>query len=191
MASFATGKRDGRRDSHRRVRDLHHNHAQRYFSGETRELAASRVRKRTNRAPSHASAREPAAKLAQSEETIHDPDSLSRVHAETCQEVLDSILMAYRISEDERVSVPVLVNLDGFYLSFTREPVEVPEPLAVRQFLSPFEPKHPTFRASRPAASPAPLVCRRAGRKRNQSGRVRSCVGRFRVGQVDQRADRG
>ena len=49
-----------------------------------------------------------------------------QIHAETCQEVLDSILMAYRITEDPRVHVPVLVNLDGFYLSFTREPVEIP-----------------------------------------------------------------
>src|SRR5512143_909959 len=45
-----------------------------------------------------------------------------QIHAETCQEVLDSILMAYRIAEDERGMLPVIVNLDGFYLSFTREP---------------------------------------------------------------------
>ena len=50
-----------------------------------------------------------------------------QLHAETCQEVLDRFLMAYRIAEDPRVSLPVLVNLDGFFLSFTREPVEIPE----------------------------------------------------------------
>src|SRR5499425_619472 len=54
-----------------------------------------------------------------------------QIHAETCQEVLDSILMAYRISEDQRVMHPVLVNLDGFTLSLTREPVLLPEPGAV------------------------------------------------------------
>ena len=75
-----------------------------------------------------------------------------QIHAETCQEVLDSVLIAYRISEDARVSVPVLVNLDGFFLSFTREPVEMPDPLSLRQFLSPFESNHPTFRASHPMA---------------------------------------
>jgi len=75
-----------------------------------------------------------------------------QIHAETCQEVLDSILMAYRIAEDPRVSVPVLVNLDGFYLSFTREPVEIPDPEQVRAFLPAFSPKHPVFRASRPLA---------------------------------------
>ena len=75
-----------------------------------------------------------------------------QIHAETCQEVLDSILMAYRIAEDERVWVPVLVNLDGFYLSFTREPVDIPDPSEVRAFLPAFQPKNPVFRASQPVA---------------------------------------
>ena len=34
-----------------------------------------------------------------------------QLHAETCQEVLDSVLMAYRIAEDARVCLPVIVNL--------------------------------------------------------------------------------
>ncbi len=76
----------------------------------------------------------------------------SQIHAETCQEVLDSILMAYRLAEDPRVLMPVLVNMDGFYLSFTREPVEIPEAAAVRQFLPAFVPHHAEFRASRPVA---------------------------------------
>lgn len=75
-----------------------------------------------------------------------------QIHTETCQEVLDSILMAYRITEDPRVHVPVLVNLDGFYLSFTREPVEIPSAEQAAAFLPPFKPTHPTFRASRPIA---------------------------------------
>ncbi|MCH5376419.1 MAG: pyruvate synthase, partial [Planctomycetes bacterium] len=75
-----------------------------------------------------------------------------QLHAETCQEVLDSVLMAYRIGEDARVSLPVIVNLDGFYLSFTREPVAIPEAAQVRQFLPAFQPKHPAFRASYPIA---------------------------------------
>jgi pyruvate ferredoxin oxidoreductase alpha subunit len=61
-------------------------------------------------------------------------------HAETCQEVLDSILMAYRFAEHSRILLPAIVNLDGFYLSFTREPVEVPELETVRRFLPAFEP---------------------------------------------------
>ncbi|MBX3660794.1 MAG: hypothetical protein KF740_20360, partial [Ramlibacter sp.] len=75
-----------------------------------------------------------------------------QIHAETCQEVLDSILMAYRIAEDERVMLPVIVNLDGFTLSFTREPVTVPDPDTVRRFLPPFRPSHLGFTASSPHA---------------------------------------
>jgi pyruvate ferredoxin oxidoreductase alpha subunit len=75
-----------------------------------------------------------------------------QIHAETCQEVLDSILMAYRIAEDRRVQLPVLVNLDGFYLSFTREPVELPSEQEVDRFLTPFQPTHPMFRSSQPIA---------------------------------------
>lgn len=75
-----------------------------------------------------------------------------QIHAETCQEVLDSILMAYRIGEDERVMLPVIVNLDGFYLSFTREPVILPDAGEVAQFLPPFRPAHLGFKASAPHA---------------------------------------
>lgn len=75
-----------------------------------------------------------------------------QIHAETCQEVLDSILMAYRIAEDERVMLPVIVNLDGFYLSFTREPVITPDPEQVKLFLPPFVPAHLGFKASAPHA---------------------------------------
>jgi len=77
---------------------------------------------------------------------------LIQLHAETCQEVLDTVLMAYRIAEDIRVSIPVLVNMDGFYLSFTREPVDIPEIEQVREFLPSFQPNHPPFRASKPVA---------------------------------------
>jgi pyruvate ferredoxin oxidoreductase alpha subunit len=75
-----------------------------------------------------------------------------QIHTETCQEVLDSILMAYRIAEDARVCLPVLVNLDGFYLSFTREPVLCPTLEQVRAFLPPYRPSHLGFTASAPQA---------------------------------------
>jgi pyruvate ferredoxin oxidoreductase alpha subunit len=60
--------------------------------------------------------------------------------------------MAYRIAEDPRILLPVIVNLDGFYLSFTREPVVVPDPEQVRRFLPPYEPRHAAFSASKPMA---------------------------------------
>jgi pyruvate ferredoxin oxidoreductase alpha subunit len=66
-------------------------------------------------------------------------------HAETSQEVLDSILMAYRLAEGRRVLLPAIVNLDGFYLSFTREAVEIPELHQVRKFLPAFEATYPVL----------------------------------------------
>ncbi|MBI5380134.1 MAG: pyruvate synthase [Nitrospirae bacterium] len=75
-----------------------------------------------------------------------------QIHCETCQEVLDSILMAYKIAEDPRVLLPVIVNLDGYYLSFTREPVAIPSAEEAAAFLPPYEPHHAFFKASRPLA---------------------------------------
>jgi len=73
-----------------------------------------------------------------------------QLHCATCQEVLDSTLMAFRLAEDRRVRLPVLVNLDGFYLSFTREPVAIPDAGAVQEFVGPFDPENIRFRASAP-----------------------------------------
>ncbi len=75
-----------------------------------------------------------------------------QIHAETCQEVLDTILMAYKISEDDRVLLPVLINMDGFYLSFTREPVLIPDKNEVKGFLPEYAPRHAFFKASEPMA---------------------------------------
>ncbi len=73
-----------------------------------------------------------------------------QIHCSTCQEVLDSVLLAFRLAEDTRVRLPVIVNLDGFYLSFTREPVTVPDAASVRSFLKPYDPGSIRFRASSP-----------------------------------------
>jgi pyruvate ferredoxin oxidoreductase alpha subunit len=73
-----------------------------------------------------------------------------QIFCATAQEVLDSVLIAYRLAEDKRVRLPVIVNLDGFTLSFTREPVEIPIAEAVRAFLPPFQAENIEFRASKP-----------------------------------------
>ena len=73
-----------------------------------------------------------------------------QIHCATCQEVLDSTLLAYRLAEDARVRLPVIVNLDGFYLSFTREPVEIPAADAAADFVGKFDPQNMRFRASTP-----------------------------------------
>lgn len=73
-----------------------------------------------------------------------------QIHCATCQEVLDSMILAYRLTEDPAVRLPVIVNYDGFYLSFTREPVEVPEQKDVDRFLPPFPDELPRFSAETP-----------------------------------------
>jgi pyruvate ferredoxin oxidoreductase alpha subunit len=78
-----------------------------------------------------------------------------QIHCATCQEVLDSVLMAYRLAEHPQVRLPAIVNLDGFYLSFTREPVVIPDQEQVRRFLPPFDPGNVAFRADRPASQAA------------------------------------
>lgn len=75
-----------------------------------------------------------------------------QLHAASVQEVLDLTLLAYRIAEDERVRLPAIVNQDGFHLSFTREPVTLPEADVVDGFLPPFEFGAHGFRASRPSS---------------------------------------
>ena len=66
-------------------------------------------------------------------------------HCETSQEVLDSILIAYRLAEHQKVLLPAIVNLDGFYLSFTREPVDIPALEEARAFLPAFAPAYPVL----------------------------------------------
>ncbi len=73
-----------------------------------------------------------------------------QIHAETCQEAFDSIIMAYKIAEDDRVRLPVIVNLDGYYLSYTREPVEVPLKENVSKFLPPYVPTSGYMMAQNP-----------------------------------------
>jgi pyruvate ferredoxin oxidoreductase alpha subunit len=62
-----------------------------------------------------------------------------QIHCSTCQEVVDTVLIAHRLAEDPEVRLPVMVNLDGFSLSFTREPVELPDASAMTSFLPIFE----------------------------------------------------
>ncbi|MDH5753152.1 MAG: pyruvate synthase [Deltaproteobacteria bacterium] len=75
-----------------------------------------------------------------------------QIHAASCQEVLDAVLLACRLGEDPRVRLPVLVNMDGFYLSFTREAVEVPPPALAAAFVGEFHPTQPGGAAGSPSA---------------------------------------
>jgi len=58
---------------------------------------------------------------------------------ENNQEILDTIIMAYKISEDKDVLLPALINQDAFYLSHTSEPVDIPDQEVVDGYLPGFE----------------------------------------------------
>lgn len=61
-----------------------------------------------------------------------------QIYCRDNQEILDSILMGYRISE--KIHVPMMVCFDGFVLSHTVMPVEIPEQEQVDAFLPPYVP---------------------------------------------------
>ena len=62
---------------------------------------------------------------------------------ESNQEALDMTLQLYKVAEDRRVSLPAMMNLDGFYLSYSQERVEIPDQEAVDGWLPPYEAPHP------------------------------------------------
>jgi len=61
-----------------------------------------------------------------------------QLYCSSAQELLDSILCAYRIAEE--AMLPVLVCAEGFLVSHTAEVVDVPSQEAVDAFLPPFTP---------------------------------------------------
>jgi pyruvate ferredoxin oxidoreductase alpha subunit len=63
-----------------------------------------------------------------------------QLYAENSQEVLDMHIQAYKISEDDRVLLPVMVCMDGFILTHTYETVDVPTQEEVDAFLPRYEP---------------------------------------------------
>ena len=70
-----------------------------------------------------------------------------QVIAESVQEITDLIIMAYRLAEDFDIQLPVMVNYDGFYLSFLAEAIEIPDQQQVDQFLGVLatQPPRPTL----------------------------------------------
>ncbi|MFC1988401.1 transketolase C-terminal domain-containing protein [Chloroflexota bacterium] len=58
-----------------------------------------------------------------------------QIFTENGQEVLDNVLCAFRIGEDNGVLLPVMVHLDGFHLSHMIEPILIPEQEDVDRFL--------------------------------------------------------
>ena len=61
-----------------------------------------------------------------------------QVYCRDNQEIIDSIIMGYKICE--QIHVPMMVCFDGFILSHTVMPVEIPDQKQVDAFLPPYVP---------------------------------------------------
>jgi pyruvate ferredoxin oxidoreductase alpha subunit len=73
-------------------------------------------------------------------------------YVENAQEVLDTLLIAYRVAEHEQVLTPAMVCFDGFFVSHAPQLVVVPDQEAVDAFLPDYrrtnlylDPKDPMF----------------------------------------------
>jgi pyruvate/2-oxoacid:ferredoxin oxidoreductase alpha subunit len=75
-----------------------------------------------------------------------------QIIVEDCQEILDTIIMAFRLAEDFSIQLPVMVNYDGFYLSYLAMAVEIPEREDVDRFLAPLkqQPERPRLAPGKP-----------------------------------------
>ncbi len=63
-----------------------------------------------------------------------------QIYTENNQEVLDSIIMAYKVGEKHHILLPTMVMEDAFILSHTSEAVDVPDQKLVDDFLGEYEP---------------------------------------------------
>jgi len=83
-------------------------------------------------------------------------DSLSQrdtgwiqLYCESAQEVLDTVIMSYKLAE--RVLIPVMILLDAFFLSHTAESMEIPDQEEVDKFLPKLDFKY-KLNVDKPAA---------------------------------------
>jgi len=74
-------------------------------------------------------------------------DSLSQrdtgwiqLYCQSAQEALDTVIQAYRIAEE--LLLPVMVMVDGFFLSHTSDTVDVPDQKAVDRFLPAYKARY-------------------------------------------------
>jgi pyruvate ferredoxin oxidoreductase alpha subunit len=61
-----------------------------------------------------------------------------QVFCQNSQEAFDMTLWAFRVGEDSKILLPVMVHFDGFHLTHVTEPVILPEQEEVDRFLPPF-----------------------------------------------------
>ncbi|MDI6601851.1 MAG: pyruvate ferredoxin oxidoreductase [Thermoanaerobacteraceae bacterium] len=75
-----------------------------------------------------------------------------QLYSESAQEAYDNIIQAIRIAEDPRVSLPVMVCMDGFITSHALETLEVLEDEEVKKFIGEYNPDDFLLNADHPIA---------------------------------------
>jgi pyruvate ferredoxin oxidoreductase alpha subunit len=65
-----------------------------------------------------------------------------QVFCENGQDVYDHVFYAFRVGEDPRVSLPVMINMDGFILTHVIEPIEFWTKDMAEKYLPAFKPLH-------------------------------------------------
>lgn len=63
-----------------------------------------------------------------------------KFYCESNQEVLDTVIQAYKVAEDHEVLMPAMIIEDAFILSHTMESVDIPDEETVDEFLPPLNP---------------------------------------------------
>jgi len=58
-----------------------------------------------------------------------------QMYVESVEEAFDAVIQMYKIIEHEKIQLPGMVMLDGFYLSHATEPVNIPDQSEVDDFL--------------------------------------------------------
>lgn len=55
------------------------------------------------------------------------------------QEIFDTVIQAFKIAENEKVVLPIMINYDAFILSHTSMPALIPDQQEIDDFLPPFQ----------------------------------------------------
>jgi pyruvate ferredoxin oxidoreductase alpha subunit/phenylglyoxylate dehydrogenase alpha subunit len=75
-----------------------------------------------------------------------------QIFVENNQEILDTIIMAFKVAEDPEIMLPINVCYDGFYLSHMVDIVEVPGQEVVDRFLPSYKPNQLVLDPDNPMA---------------------------------------
>jgi pyruvate/2-oxoacid:ferredoxin oxidoreductase alpha subunit len=57
------------------------------------------------------------------------------------QEIFDTVIQAFKLAENEKVLLPVMINYNAFILSHTSMPVKIPEQKEIDDYLQKYKPK--------------------------------------------------